>query len=351
MSSSSIRHSDECSFVSVVPPSSISEATLTAAFGEQRRYVNHFFDHVDMRVVKAFADVVLACTGVVYLTGMGKSGIIARNISMMFVSVGVRAMYMSPVDALHGDVGILRPEDVLVLLSKTGATAELLALVPAARRKGVRLVALVCDTRGPLAAACDPADVIALPLEKELCPFDLAPTTSSIIQLIFGNTVVAAIMNSTNLTREQYAANHPAGRIGKRLTVLVADVMRPLKDCAVCGAGALLLPTLALMSSKRSGAVIVCDDAGSLLGIFTDGDLRRTLERLGNDAIQQPLGALMKRGPATCRHDQKAFDAMQEMERTDAATGKKRVKELPVVDDTGRVVGLITLHDLVQYGL
>jgi arabinose-5-phosphate isomerase len=348
--SSSIRHSDEC-FVSVVPPSSISEATLTAAFGEQRRYVNHFFDHVDMRVVKAFADVVLGCTGVVYLTGMGKSGIIARNISMMFVSVGVRAMYMSPVDALHGDVGILRPEDVLVLLSKTGATAELLALVPAARRKGVRLVALVCDTRGPLAAACDPADVIALPLEKELCPFDLAPTTSSIIQLIFGNTVVAAIMNGTNLTREQYAANHPAGRIGKRLTVLVADVMRPLKDCAVCAAGALLLPTLALMSSKRSGAVIVCDDAGGLLGIFTDGDLRRTLERLGNDAIQQPLGALMKRGPATCRHDQKAFDAMQEMERTDAATGKKRVKELPVVDDAGRVVGLITLHDLVQYGL
>jgi arabinose-5-phosphate isomerase len=342
---------DVNSFVSVVPPSSISIETLSAAFAEQRRYVNHFFERVDMRLVKAFADVVLQCRGVVYLSGMGKSGIIARNISMMFVSVGVRAMYMSPVDALHGDVGILRSEDVLVLLSKSGATAELLALVPAARRKGVRLVALVCDPRGPLAAACEPCDVITLPLEKELCPFDLAPTTSSIIQLIFGNTVVAAIMNGTNLTREQYAANHPAGRIGKRLTVLVADVMRPLKECAVCAADSLLLPTLALMSAKRTGAVIVCDDAGALLGIFTDGDLRRTLERLGNGAIQQPLGALMKRAPATCRHDQKAFDAMQEMERTDIATGKKRVKELPVVDDDGRVVGLVTLHDLVQYGL
>lgn len=351
MSGLAVSDSSDDVTVLAVPPASIDEATLAAAFGEQRRYVEHFFERVDMRQVKAFADVVLQCRGIVYLSGMGKSGIIARNIGQMFVSVGVRAMYMSPVDALHGDVGIMRADDVLVLLSKSAATAELLALVPAARRKGVRLVALVCDTRGPLAAACEPRDVILLPLLKELCPFDLAPTTSSIIQLVFGNTVVAAIMNGTNLTREQYAANHPAGRIGKRLTVLVADVMRPLRDCAVCAADALLLPTLARMSAQRTGAVIVVDADTRLLGIFTDGDLRRTIERLGNDAIQQTMGTLMKRDPATCRHDQKAFDAMQEMERADLATGKKRVKELPVVDDDRRVVGLLTLHDLVQYGL
>lgn len=237
------------------------------------------------------------------------------------------------------------------MLSKSGATSELLSLVPAARRKGARLVALVCDTRGPLATQCD--DVIKLPLEKELCPFDLAPTTSSILQLVFGNTIVAAIMNGTNMTRDQYAVNHPAGRIGKRLTVLVGDVMRAVDDCALCRPDEILIDVIGRMTAKRTGSVLVCGapDDRRLVGIFTDGDLRRAIERAGADVLKQPLGALLKANPATCRVDEKAYDAMVEMERTDVAASKKRVKELPVVDAEQRVLGLLLLHDLVQYGL
>lgn len=158
-------------------------------------------------------------------------------------------------------------------------------------------------------------------------------------------------MNGTNLTREEYAANHPAGRIGKRLTVLVGDVMRSYNDCAICGPEEILINVIGKMTSKRTGSVLVCKPDRGLIGIFTDGDLRRAIERGGADVLKQPLGTLLKANPATCRIDEKAYDAMLEMERNDVGASKKRVKELPVVDDEKQVLGLLLLHDLVQYGL
>ena len=237
----------------------------------------------------------------------------------MFVSVGIRAMYVSPVDALHGDVGVMSGDDLLVLFSKSGQTAELLNLLPAARNKRVYTIAVVsnrdaamarqCDTRcGARALAARRASrrlatqrarrrrrSIFLPLQKELCPFDLAPTTSSIVQLIFGNTVVAAIMDATQLTREQYALNHPAGRIGKRLTVKVDDVMKPAAECAVCAPGDKLLDVIGVMSAKRCGCLLVVEKPGqTLVGIFTDGDLRRAIEKGGADALQQPMHTMVR---------------------------------------------------------
>mmetsp|Transcript_14286 Transcript_14286/g.35390 ORF Transcript_14286/g.35390 Transcript_14286/m.35390 type:complete len:415 (+) Transcript_14286:134-1378(+) len=344
-------------------PSKMSEVNLRDVFDEQQRYVNYFFAQLDHGDVQRFVDIVLACTGVVFLSGTGKSGLVARNISQMMVSVGIRAMYLNPTDALHGDVGVVHRDDVVVLFSKSGESIELLQVVPAARNKGARLVAVTSNVRSSLNTACDVG--VHLPLEAEACPFDLAPITSSIIQLIFGNTVVAALMRRTNLSKEDYALNHPAGRIGKRLTLRVDDVMRPVADLGLCTPDQILIDLLPTMSAKRCGCLVIVKalpdttttttttttDELRLVGIFTDGDLRRAIETGGSDVLQQPINSVMTITASTVRAGTLAFDAMQEMERSDPQRRKKRVKELPVVDECGCVCGLLTLHDLVQCGL
>lgn len=321
-------------------------------FKEQQELVNYFFDNLDYQQIEDFADLILRVNqnnGVLYLTGMGKSGIISHNISQMLVSIGIRAMFLSPVDALHGDVGVLMPNDILILFSRSGQTSELVNLLPAARNKGSQLVAVVSNQDGALAKQCD--YTIYLPLKKELCPFDLAPTTSSVIQLIFGNTVVATLMRRINLTKEEYAKNHPAGRIGKRLTVKVDDMMKPRSNLAICGPDELLINQIGNMSAKRCGSLLVENENKKLVGIFTDGDLRRAIEEYGSSALQKPIRDLMTEDPFTCMKGQMAFDSMQNMERYDEKMSKKRVKEMPVVDGNNRIEGLLLLHDLVEFGL
>lgn len=321
-------------------------------FREQQGLVNYFFDQVDYSQIRTFCDLILEINrnrGVLYLTGMGKSGIISQNISQMLVSIGIRAMYLSPVNALHGDVGVLTENDLLILFSRSGQTSELIDLLPSARNKRTKLVAVISNQDSLLSKQCD--YVIYLPLKKELCPFDLAPTTSSIIQLIFGNTVVTTLMKSIGLTKEEYAKNHPAGRIGKRLTIKVKDVMKSRESLAICHPDSLLINQIENMSSKRCGSLLIEDDQQRLVGIFTDGDLRRAIEEYGSQALHKSLNMLMKKDPWTTTKDQKAFDSMQDMERYDERMSKKRIKEMPVVDKNHKIEGLLVLHDLVEFGL
>jgi arabinose-5-phosphate isomerase len=209
----------ECAYDGQGPRVTVAASDLAPLFDAQRRHLDHFFDRLDMKQAAAFAQALLDAPGAVFFTGVGKSGIVALKLAQTLASLGfARAGFLSPVDALHGDIGSVFPGDVLVMLSKSGASDELLALAPCARAKGAQLISLTSAASGvdcPLAAACDLS--VHLPLQGEVCPFGLAPVTSTAIQMVFGDTVVAAIMEARRLTRDQYASNHPAGKIGKTL--------------------------------------------------------------------------------------------------------------------------------------
>ena len=195
-----------------------------------------------------------------FFTGVGKSGFIAQKISMTLVSTGTKAVFLNPVGALHGDIGIVGEEDILVLFSKSGSTVHYhlsgdgkLGLVPFAKARGARLVSVTCLAGSKLARACDSA--IVLPLERELCPFDLAPVTSTAIQLLFGDTVAIAVMEEKGLSRDAYAKNHPAGRIGKRLLLQVADVMDAGDRVPTSLPGTKVVEVLMELSEKGAGAL------------------------------------------------------------------------------------------------
>ncbi|KAK9808807.1 hypothetical protein WJX72_004078 [[Myrmecia] bisecta] len=245
----------------------VSPKALRLLFQEQQRFLNFFFDKLEYGPLEDFCKVCLACKGSILFTGVGKSGFIAQKISQTLVSTGTKAVFLNPTDALHGDLGIVCEDDVVVCVSKSGATEELLRLVPYAKAKGALLVSVACLAETKLEAMCDLA--VHLPLERELCPFDLAPVTSTAIQMLFGDTIAIALMQAKNLTEDQYAMNHPAGRIGKRLVL------------------------------RRGGAVM---------------DLR--------------VADLMNPAPRTCASDLKAVDAMLAMEMP-----PRKVTFLPVVDD------------------
>lgn len=197
------------------PPHKISENTLLDLFKAQQNHLNYFFQHLSLPHTLTFSQTLLKCRGTIFFTGVGKSGFVANKISQTLISLGIKSGFLNPLDALHGDIGILSSDDVLVMFSKSGNTEELLKVVPCAKAKGAYLVSVTSVEGNALAGVCDMN--VHLPVERELCPFDLAPVTSTAIQMVFGDTVAIAMMGARNLTKDEYAANHPAGRIGKSL--------------------------------------------------------------------------------------------------------------------------------------
>ncbi|XP_042413075.1 probable arabinose 5-phosphate isomerase isoform X2 [Zingiber officinale] len=307
----------------------IDAGDLGLLFQAQRRHMEHFFEHLDLSQAAGFAQVLLDAPGAIFFSGVGKSGIVAQKIAHTMASLGFsRTGFLHPVDALHGDLGAVFPGDLLVLFSKSGASEELLSLVPFARAKGARLLSVTSATGGsgnPLATRCDVN--VHLPLQRELCPFGLAPVTSAAIQMVFGDTIVAALMAARGITREQYGSNHPAGKIGKSLIFTVKDVMKKKEELPLCQDGDMIMDQLAELTSK-------------------DGDLRRTLKAHGAAIFNLTVGEMCNRNPRTINPDAMAVEAMQTMESPPSA-----VQFLPVVDDQNTVVGIITLHGLVSAGL
>jgi arabinose-5-phosphate isomerase len=320
----------------------IGPDAVKALFQEQHGFLNHFFDKCDYEQIAAFCRSVLETKGTVFFSGVGKSGFIGQKISMTLVSTGTKSVFLSPTDALHGDIGILTPDDLLVLLSKSGSTEELLKLIPYARAKGAKLVGVHSQPGCKLALATD--QDVHLPLMRELCPFDLAPVTSTAIQMLFGDTCAVAIMQAKKLTMDEYAMNHPAGRIGKRLILKVGDVMKKKDDLPISSADASLMSELVKLSSAGVGCLLITDAAGKLEGVFTDGDLRRNLNAKGGDVLEMKIGELMCKTPRVVSPSMKAVEAMAAMEKPTPVTF------MPVVED-GKLQGLITLHTLVSAGL
>ena len=194
---------------------------LTNLFKSQQKYLNYFFQNLDLSQTLVFTQTLLNSNGTIFFSGIGKSGFVAQKISQTLVSLGIRAGFLSPVDALHGDIGILNGNDILVMFSKSGNTEELLKLVPCVKAKGVYLISVTSLQTNALMNVSDLN--VFLPLERELCPFDLAPVTSTAIQMVFGDTVAIAMMSARNLSKNEYASNHPAGRIGKSLIFKVGE--------------------------------------------------------------------------------------------------------------------------------
>lgn len=201
----------------------LDQTHLLNLFKCQQNYLNHFFQNLDLSQTLNFTQTLLNAKGTIFFSGVGKSGFVAMKISQTLVSLGIKSGFLSPVDALHGDIGILSSKDLLVMFSKSGNSEELLKLVPCAKAKGVYLISVTSVKPNGLMRVADLN--VHLPLERELCPFDLAPVTSTAIQMVFGDTVAIALMGARSLSKEDYAANHPAGRIGKSLIFKVTDFL------------------------------------------------------------------------------------------------------------------------------
>lgn len=311
---------------------------------QQKKYLDYFFEHLDVEKANQILDAFFACKGSLIFSGVGKSGIIAQKLATTIASTGTRAFYLSPTNAMHGDIGLAHKEDLFVLLSKSGGTKELLHLVPFIREKGAKVLSFHSSENSELAKISDLS--ICLPLMRELCPFNLAPTTSAALQLIFGDVLAVALMEKKNFGIKEYVLNHPAGIIGKKLTLKVDDIMRKGDEIPTCKPTDLLLDVLHEISNKCCGCLLVTDENKKLLGIFTDGDLRRSLQNLGSDAMHQTIASVMTKNPKTIEGNILAFDAMQLMEKDP----KRLITVLPVLEK-GKVAGILRMHDILQAGL
>ncbi|HUY84532.1 MAG TPA: KpsF/GutQ family sugar-phosphate isomerase [Steroidobacteraceae bacterium] len=285
--------------------------------------------------------VCLACRGRVVVTGMGKSGHVAGKIAATLASTGTPAFFVHPAEASHGDLGMITRGDAVLALSNSGETDEVLTIVPVIKRLGVPLVALTGNPRSTLARTSTVHLDIGVPAEA--CPLNLAPTASTTAALAVGDALAVALLKARGFTEEDFARSHPAGKLGRRLLLRVADVMRTGADVPRVHPDAPLTDGLLEMSRKGLGMTAVVDGADRAIGVFTDGDLRRAIDR-AVDLRATPMAAVMTRNAKTARSDTLAAEALLLME-------KHRITALIVIDADDRVVGALNVHDLMRAGV
>ena len=284
-----------------------------------------------------------ACCGKVIILGMGKSGIVGRKIAATLTSTGTVAIYLHPSDALHGDLGLVGADDVAIALSNSGYTEELIGLLPYLEHRNIPLISIVGNEDSPLAKRSDA--VLKATVDKEVCPLNLAPTASTTVALAIGDAIAMTLMQIKGLTPEDFAFNHPSGRLGKRLTLKVSDLMH--SDTPTVEADSTLLEIVSAISKGGLGSVGVTDSAGRLLGIITDGDLRRMFEKQDQAQWNSLLSTqIMTAEPITVAPDCLAYDALQTMENRPS-----QISVLPVIDVEHRYIGIVRLHDIVRSGL
>lgn len=312
-------------------------------FQKQKQYLSHFFDTFDLSVAERILQVLVSCKGSFIFCGVGKSGIIAKKLATTFLSTGTKAFYLSPLDALHGDLGMVDKEDLFFFLSKSGKTQELLHLIPYIRKKKAKIISFICEKDSPLEKQSDISAI--LPLAQEACPYGMVPTTSSLLQLILGDSLAVALMEKKQFSLKDYALNHPGGTIGKRVIKKVKDLMLPFSATPIVKEEDTLQQCLAEFSEKRCGCLIVVDDKFSLRGIFTDGDLRRALQKQGTNLLFSKIKDLMTPSPRYAQPEHLAFFALQQMENS-----SHPITVLPVVRES-KVIGILRMHDVLQEGL
>lgn len=282
---------------------------------------------------------ILATPGRVVCTGMGKSGHVARKIAATLASTGTPAFYMHPGEAGHGDLGMVTDADTVLALSYSGEADEILMLLPVFRRQGNALIAMTGRPQSSLAREADVHLDIAVPAEA--CPLALAPTASTTAALAMGDALAVALLDARGFTAADFARSHPAGALGRRLLLHIRDVMHTGDDVPRIAASASVSEALVEMSRKRLGMTAVVDGDGALMGLFTDGDLRRTLDDAALDLRGTRIEQVMTRAPRTIRPEALAVEAAQLME-------SHKIGGLLVVDADNRVVGALNIHDLLR---
>ena len=283
-------------------------------------------------------DLILGCRGRVVVSGIGKSGHIARKIASTMASTGTPAFFVHPAEANHGDLGMIQRDDVLVALSYSGESAELLTIIPLIKRQGARLVAITGNDKSTLAQQADVH--LDTRVAQEACPLNLAPTASTTAALALGDALAIALLDARGFGAEDFARSHPGGVLGRMLLTHVSDVMRTGEDVPQVPDSATFSEALLEMSRKRMGMTGVIDGDARVAGIFTDGDLRRALERMG-DIRSLRITELMTRNPRTIAPEKLAAEAVQLMERY-------KVNQLLVVTADGRLTGALNMHDLFR---
>ena len=295
--------------------------------------------------VQRVVDLIAECKGKVVILGVGKSGIIGQKIAATMTSTGTTALYLHPSDALHGGLGIVQPDDVVIVLSNSGETDEIVGMLPHLKNRDVAIVAIVGNLNSTLARNADA--VLDASVDQEACPLNLAPTTSTTVALAIGDALAMTVMKVKGLTSDDFAVNHPAGRLGKRLTLRVADLMHTNGENPTIACGSSWVEVVRAISKGGLGAVCVVDSDGHLAGIITDGDLRRAIEHTSHDSLAKlTCDDFMTRQPTVAQPQLLAFDALRLMEDR-----VSQISVLPVVDENTICVGLIRLHDIVRSGL
>jgi arabinose-5-phosphate isomerase len=302
--------------------------------------VTSLLERVDEQFLTA-CKYLLECTGRVVVIGMGKSGHIGSKIAATLASTGTPAFFVHPAEASHGDLGMIKPQDVVLALSNSGETSEVNIILPLLKRIGVKIVAV---TGNPASTLAEHADVhINVSVEKEACPLGLAPTSSTTAALVMGDALAVSLLETRGFSREDFAMSHPAGRLGKRLLLHTRDIMHSGDEIPSVSLDASISEAIVEMTAKRLGMTAVLDADGKVAGIYTDGDLRRTLNS-GLDPHVTPVSAAMTSGGRHISPDALAMEAMQSMQ-------EHSIQGLMVIDADEKLVGALNFQDLLKAGV
>ncbi|ENX00400.1 hypothetical protein F900_02070 [Acinetobacter modestus] len=287
-------------------------------------------------------EILLQCKGRVVVTGMGKSGHIGRKMAATFASTGTPSFFMHPGEAGHGDLGMLVRGDVLIAISNSGKSDEIMMLMPLIKHLGVPLITISRDDKGPMPQNADVA--LTLGEADEACPLGLAPTSSTTATLVLGDALAVALLEARGFTADDFARSHPAGALGKRLLLHVKHLMHTGVELPKVKPDTPMNKVLYEISDKRLGLTTVVDENDILLGIFTDGDLRRMIDHQQGFDVNLPVAEVMTKNPLTISQEARAVEVLEKMH-------EKKINQFVVVDHTNKVIGVISMHDLIQAGV
>ncbi|MDY0249005.1 MAG: KpsF/GutQ family sugar-phosphate isomerase [Pseudomonas sp.] len=306
----------------------------------EQEAISSLLARIDESFVQA-CELILACKGRVVVVGMGKSGHIGHKIAATLASTGTPAFFVHPAEASHGDMGMITRDDVVLALSNSGTTNEIITLLPLIKRLGITLISMTGNPDSALAAAAQ-ANLDTY-VAQEACPLNLAPTSSTTVTLVLGDALAIALLEARGFTPEDFAFSHPGGALGRRLLLKVEHVMHSGSELPAVSQGASLRSTLLEMTQKGLGMTLILAPDQTLAGIFTDGDLRRALDK-GIDVRDANIDELMTRGGKTARPDMLAAEALKIME-------DHKISSLPVINEHNQAIGALNMHDLLRAGV
>ncbi|HAV5546468.1 TPA: KpsF/GutQ family sugar-phosphate isomerase [Acinetobacter baumannii] len=317
------------------------QSSALATLRIEQQAIDVLATHIDDRFNRA-CEILLQCKGRVVITGMGKSGHIGRKMAATFASTGTPSFFMHPGEAGHGDLGMLVRGDVLIAISNSGKSDEIMMLMPLIKHLGVPLITISRDDKGPMPQNADIA--LTLGESDEACPLGLAPTSSTTATLVLGDALAVALLEARGFTADDFARSHPAGALGKRLLLHVKHLMHTGEELPKVSPETPMNQVLYEISNKRLGLTTIVDEQDHLLGIFTDGDLRRLIDKQQGFDVNLPVSEVMTKKPSTISQEARAVEALQQL-------NQKKISQFVVVDDQNKVIGVISMHDLIQAGV